>query len=131
MEITLSHGDQLKLECTRLLWVGRVCMQVMTWLFQVLLLHASGSGVADPGQGVPRFFVNQHVYGSPFQVLVEGEGDGTEQPRGLCRGRGTAGEADPYVWGEGRWVHKEACSWQGDFCGGIESQRFDQHDDDG
>ena len=133
------------------------CLGHVQWVnvlfHQILLLHASGSGIADPGQGIPRFFVNQHIYGSPFNVLVdddeegqrmvekveeveeeevnvrEDEGGRGKQPQGLCKGRASA--ADPYLWGGGRWVRRDVCQWHGDYCGGIESQRFDQHDDDG
>jgi hypothetical protein len=36
----------------------------------VKVLYANGSGRADPGSGTPRTFVNAHVAGSPFTVIV-------------------------------------------------------------
>ena len=36
----------------------------------VVLLHASHTALADPGQGIRRQFINQHIQGSPFQVRV-------------------------------------------------------------
>jgi hypothetical protein len=38
----------------------------------VVLLHASDTGLADPGQGIPRQFLNQHIHSSPFVVHVSG-----------------------------------------------------------
>jgi len=36
----------------------------------VVLLHASHTGVADPGAGVARQFLNQHLEASPFRLRV-------------------------------------------------------------
>jgi hypothetical protein len=36
----------------------------------VLLMHASNTGLADPGEGIPRQFLNQHIRASPLLVRV-------------------------------------------------------------
>eukprot|EP00961_Rhodomonas_salina_P004308 59075-Rhodomonas_salina.3 len=99
----------------------------------MLLLHVGGSGAADPGSGVPRSFINQHIAGSPATVTVDGRGQGEQGGAlPLCSGRrkeeregrregGAAG-------GAGRWVHRDVCRWGGGWCEGVGSERFDAVD---
>ena len=131
----------------------------------VVLLHASNTGIADPGEGIPRQFLDQHIAASPLQVRVTpsahpvqpppdssactagGTGQGSwargcmaqppfhapfHAPAPLCPGmrryaRQSVRPLGP-PWAQGRWVHRHVCEWQGDWCGGVESDRVDQAD---
>ena len=124
----------------------------------VVLLHASNSGIADPGAGVARQFLNQHIQGSPLEVrvtstahvalgaqsssitwgIVEGETvrcNPRMKPWPLCAGMRrfsrTSGHGVPRgpPWAEGRWVHRDVCLWNSAACEGVASNRIDQLDD--
>lgn len=60
------------------------------YTMSVVLVHASNTGVADPGQGIPRQFINQHIRGSPFLVRVGDEAQEGEAVSNLThKGRHT------------------------------------------
>ena len=93
-----------------------------TYAMTVLLLFAHGSGIADPGAGVPRLFVNRHVPGSPFPVRVAPApcpaaagppGCTSERRLPLCRGGllPASRPGGPRAGGPGRWVHRDTCAW--------------------
>jgi hypothetical protein len=89
-----------------------------TYSMAVMLHFAHGSGLADPGDGVPRIFANRHVPGSPFAVRVAAApcaGPVACAPdRGLpvCRGGlQPAPRQGTIAGGPGRWVHRDTCAW--------------------
>lgn len=65
------------------------------YIMSVVLLHASRSGTADPGEGIPRQFINQHINSSPFVVRVTAapEHQLTSPPQADTRGEDTGSGA--------------------------------------
>ncbi len=70
----------------------------------VVLLHASSTGIADPGQGIPRQFLNQHIAASPLQVRVTPGAQPLQPPpdSSACTAGGKEGQGS---WARGCTPH--------------------------
>jgi hypothetical protein len=72
--IVMAHVHELK-TTPGVYKVQYTAVDPGVYSMSVVLLHASHTGIADPGAGVARQFLNQHIQASPFALRVVAGGD--------------------------------------------------------